>query len=241
MRLATVTIDLTRRADPGLMFRRPDLEERALMKLAILMLPALLLLAACDGETTDDLPPEIVNPEPATDETPQPTTRELLEGPRRKIQLSGMPIVVTAPQSWDIKWFGELEFLQGPAIGGTIQIRLSARASVKPSDIELRHQGAMKELEQNPGEKVELRRAGELTILERRSDAGSAAAPAGAREPVRWTINVFVPRGERMDEYELNFIGLTHQLYLDNESLLQSIVNSLAYENPPAVVPGGMP
>lgn len=206
----------------------------------MIVLLAGALASGCDDSPT--VPPELV--QESTTEAPQdmaparPTTQELLEGPRRPVQLDNLPLTVQAPAGWAVERMEGTShvLLQGPTPSGEAAIQLNDRPFTTGAKFEMIVKGAKKELQESPEsiKMVELRRIKGAQVLERQR-VGSMPAPSPVdppgltlSPPFNWTILVFVPRGEDYDTYELNFIGLTADQYETDKTLLRGIIDSIS-------------
>jgi hypothetical protein len=183
-------------------------------------------------------PPELLKNPPPEEPTSRPTTQELLEGPRRQIQLASMPLTVRVPAGWAVKNLDgtSMTFLEGPTPNGDVSIQLVERATTKPDRLQIMVDMAHKELKQFPDtmRMAELRDIPGAKVLERQR-VGRPAPPSqrepGEKEstPFSWTLHVFVPRGaDNYETCELNFIGLTADQYETDKALLRGIIDSIA-------------
>jgi hypothetical protein len=214
--------------------------------------PGKVLLAAallCAGFACDDEPqppPELLEQARKTDDEDgpkRPTTQELLQGPRGVISLGPLPLTVRAPKDWKVESVGtsNIILLRGPTPGGEAQVALSRRPSAAPERVEAVINGAKKEMAttQSSVKMAEVRPlgGGGARVFERQEVGRMMPAePLDAEGKVMskpsaalsWTITVFVPQGEEVEAYELNFLGLTVDQYETDKQLLRQIIDSLA-------------
>src|SRR4051812_29598648 len=87
------------------------------------------LRLACDDK--NQLPPEIIRAQQQQQQKQSatktgPTTRDLLNGPKKHLRLAGMPFALDVPSSWDLRSLAEgaLITVSGPATSGEINIQL---------------------------------------------------------------------------------------------------------------------
>ena len=57
--------------------------------------------------------------------------------------------------------------------------------------------------------------------------------------PYSWNLTLYVPQGKNFGRYEINFIGLTREQYLQDKSVLEVIIDSLRYD--PTALPATQP
>jgi len=217
-----------------------------------MFLAAILCSAlACDDEP--QVPQEVLDKSRKGDEGPKkPTTQELLAGPRGVISLGPLPLTVRAPKDWKVETVGDgsVVLLQGPTPSGEAQLSLSRRPSAKPEQVEGVINGAKKEMAttQSAVKMAEARPLGSsgARVFERQSIGRTMPAmPLDAEGKIMskpsaamsWTITVFVPQGEEVEAYELNFLGLTVEQYETDKELLRQIIDSLALAGTPAPPP----
>lgn len=202
-------------------------------------------------------PPELLeedrpNDAPKLDEPPPPpSTQELTEGRYKTIDLTGLPLTLQVPESWNIETLGtgSRYLLMGHAPAGQIQINLSQRPRTTQEKMDIMLDGARKEMAADPEhiKKVDLYTRGDVKIVERQvisrgelpADPNNPSAPSGPM--LRWTITTYIPAGEEFDSYELNFIGLSARQFENDGPFLRKIIDSLTYNpasasvGPPAV------
>ncbi len=197
------------------------------------------------------LPP----PKPAASQPVRPTTQELLSGAYKKLYLPGTPFSVMAPESWEVKANGTINFLQGPTPSDQIMIKISQFDPITTERYTGLIDRLVKEEQPQPEgtpKKNELREADRLKIVERVSTADPITTvrlgPRGTPDtdaqgnpvmitsvPVRWNLNIFVPEGRAASWYELNCIGLTLEQYNQDKDLISKVFASLRYDDPSLV------
>jgi hypothetical protein len=119
-----------------------------------------------------------------------------------------------------------------------VQIHLAQRPTMSNEQLEYLITGARTEAAKHADRaKFDLQHRGELVILDRRSVGDPIVLPgadekfAGDTSPeYRWTINVFVPRGKEMLQYELNFLALTQNRFNADQAFLESILSTVDRE-----------
>jgi hypothetical protein len=186
-------------------------------------------VAACDD--TPAMPP-IAPPMPASQpaDEPQParpTTRALLDGPRKTLVLDILPLSVKVPESWQLDRIAGLAVLTGPAPSGDVTIKLNTR-TIATSSIESTARGAREEQKKNPRSVLlaESRTLNGIPIFERQS---VAIAPLDDGTPTySWMISAYEPSvGEESVVHEISFIGLSRGRYEADKDFLYSIINSM--------------
>ena len=100
----------------------------------------------------------------------------------------------------------------------------------------------------------EVHEVGEMKVMERQVvhpkpatvPLDPSAPPSPHDEPMgtpmQWTLTYFIPRGEYVDSYEINFFLLTREQYEKDKDFLRKIVESIRYDRsaqstPPAPTP----
>ncbi|MDB5323510.1 MAG: hypothetical protein JWN40_5141 [Phycisphaerales bacterium] len=180
---------------------------------------------ACDDK--NDVPPEMLGPRPAAVAPSGPTTRELLNGPKKSLRLGAFPLTLDVPKTWNLRSMagGEVITVEGPAVSGDIVIQLvqqpqlvgvagpettlaqaKADMAAKPHAInraELRPLGPGKLLEvrmiSNPFENGKLPPEvwGDVEVTESRSVSFPTTRAILNPHLVKWTFTVFAPSGEK--------------------------------------------
>ena len=203
----------------------------------------------------DHSPPPIVEQqareqEVVTQQSPAPTTQELLTGPYRRIQLADWPLSIEAPQSWKIETdMGGFIFLQGHAPHGPVQIQLAKRPSLSPDKLDQLVKAARADAAADPrrARSVELREATGFQLLERKGAEPTVTVPQVDDQgnpieiehtPYSWTLNVLIPRGDELENHELNFYDLTRDQYEADRAFLEKIIDSIRPDAAAAPTPG---
>jgi hypothetical protein len=194
----------------------------------------MFIAAACDERI--EAPPQLLKNPPPQESASRPTTQELLEGPRKTIALATLPLTARVPTGWAVKNVEgtSVVLLEGPTPGGDAAIQLNERAASDASKLDILVNGAKREMAQHPEsiKMVDLRDIAGAKLLERQR-VGKVTNPTlsepGVKEspPFTWTISIFVPRGDKYETYELNFIGLTADQYETDKPLLRGIIDSI--------------
>src|SRR3954465_9199736 len=96
---------------------------------ATCMLAAMAGLA-CDDKS--DVPPEMLRPRPTATTPPGPTTRDMIDGPKKSLRLGVFPLTLDVPKTWNLqsKSGSDLMTVEGPAVGGDIVIQLVPQTQV---------------------------------------------------------------------------------------------------------------
>jgi hypothetical protein len=211
---------------------------------------SLALLVGCDDRPA--APPHLLNPQPPVDgtSTERPTTRQILDTAGAPIGLKLIPFTLDAPPGWEVKTLPGTAtmVIDGPTPRFTVELQMSSRGKLSAGVFESLVAGAKAESERYPGphNRSELRELGELKVLHRMRaddptnepllDAFGETAAARAT-PLRWRINIFVPRGEReYENFDLWFNGMTVEQYEQDKQLLNRVLDSLKY-NESALLP----
>jgi len=134
----------------------------------------------CDDK--NEVPPEVLKAQqqPAVPALPPgPTTRELLEGPKKTLRLVDFPLTLDVPPAWNFKSQGsesDVIMVAGPASSGEIEIQLVQQNNVSMTGgPEALLAQAKKEIESKPHpiNRVELREFGPGKLLEVRTIANA--------------------------------------------------------------------
>jgi hypothetical protein len=129
----------------------------------------------CDDK--NEVPPEVLKAQKQPPAPTGPTTRELLEGPKKTLQLAEYPLALDVPPAWNLKSQGaegDLIMVGGPASSGEIAIQLVQQNNVSMSGgPEAMLAAAKKEVASKPHaiNRVELREFGPGKLLEVRTIA----------------------------------------------------------------------
>jgi hypothetical protein len=85
---------------------------------------------ACDDK--NDVPPEMLRPRPTATTPPGPTTRDMVDGPKKSLRLGVFPLTLDVPKTWNLqsKSGSDLMTVEGPAVGGDIVIQLVPQTHV---------------------------------------------------------------------------------------------------------------
>jgi hypothetical protein len=132
--------------------------------------------------------------------------------------------------------------LEGPTPAGTAQIQMSRHISPIAQHAERLIEGAQKEIAAQPGpyNRCELRKLGDVQVLEYRKlgkpsgapaidSTGKQVAPAGT--PLQWKVTAFVPGGgKEVSLCEISFVDLSREQYDLDRELLDKIFSSLKYD-----------
>jgi hypothetical protein len=125
---------------------------------------------ACDDK--NEVPPEVLtSTPPATTTQAGPTTRELLDAPRKPFKLGSFPLTLEVPQNWNLHSLGNGEVITvgGPATSGDIDIQLVQQGqTVSANGPEATLAEAKKEMaaKPHPINRAELRPLGPGKVLE---------------------------------------------------------------------------
>lgn len=188
---------------------------------------------ACDDK--NDVPPEMLRPRPTATTPPGPTTREMVDGPKKSLRLGIFPLTLDVPKSWNLqsKPGSDLMTVEGPAVGGDIVIQLVPQTHVLGATgpermlAEAKTDMAAKPYRIN---RAELRDLGPARLLEVRMISnpfvngqpppevwGEVQLGDGKTSPiattraivnpllVKWSFTVFVPGGEK--KYSVQAMG----------------------------------
>lgn len=217
-------------------------------------LAAISFAAGCDQAPAPPAAPKTTTPAATpADPSNKPTTQELMSGTYRRLNLPGMSLTMMVPQSWKIEMHnGGLTFLEGPTLADQVAIQLSVREAL-PKD---RYSALVERLAKDDSagqdsgalKKSEVRDVGMMKIVERISTAKPISiGRVGARglpevdgqgnqiidtsTPMRWLLTIFIPDGQQMAHYELNFIGMTAEQYATDKPLLDKVIGSIRYDD----------
>ena len=123
----------------------------------------------CDDKS--DVPPEVLSAQPAPTTKQGPTTRELLDAPRKSFKLGSFPLTLQVPENWNLHSMGNGEVITvgGPATSGDIDIQLVQQGeTVNANGPESALAAAKKEMADKPHEinRAEIRPLGPGKVLE---------------------------------------------------------------------------
>jgi len=200
----------------------------------------LVVVSACDRA------PDVVPPMPTTTHVvqtkPRATPEEIRTGPRTKLDLVALPFSFHTPAGWEAREIegSSLVMVQGPAPEGDVQFTLAPRTGTTPEKIKLLESGARSEMAKNSDVKlVRLRDVGSIQMLEKQSIQVTAFDPTSVDpgappttslgHTFKWTIQIFVPRRDFFETYELNFIGLTPEQFEVDKDFLDQLLTSVEY------------
>jgi hypothetical protein len=156
------------------------------------------------------------------------------------------------PPEWRIarEGGGLIVMLQGPTPHSEASIQLKERDAIPTSEFENLMAGIRREQASGSGEgSVSIRSQGPVQFVERQSFMRPmnlpVTDPTGVQlvdekgeprmqrtTPMRWRVNVFVPRAETYDYFELNFINLSKEQYEIDRQFLQHMLATLQYVGP---------
>lgn len=218
--------------------------------------------ALCGCDQSPAPPPQVIDQAKQQDASAQsirPTTQELLTGQYVKLNLPAMPLSLRAPASWKFETVQTLTHLEGPVPssehGAVIQIG-SPRQPLPADRFDAVVDRLKKETEAEGGSlnRVDMRKVGDLLILERMSTGQPIVVPKVdyrgnaivdergntvniTSTPIRWNLSVFIAEGAMYNRYELSVVGLAVEDYATDKELLEKILYSLAHEVGPATLP----
>lgn len=196
------------------------------------------------------------------DELPRPTTQELLEGPRVGIVLDTLPVRMQVPPHWRITRHGtagKIVWLEGPTPHGDARIDLKYRDAIPPAQYDAYLRESRRDREKEPNTEIEMRSAGPMQIVSRRSFLPPVTAPVVDAQgmpkldakgdvlmqtavPMRWWLNMFVPFGDRVEQYDLSFVLITRDQFEADKAILEQMLSTLQYIGPaPATAPAAAP
>jgi hypothetical protein len=200
-------------------------------KLASLTLAAILMLG-CDRDSSS---PNSGKGPPAEPQGPRrPTTQELLSAPTKQLMLSGYPLRVTVPQSWELSELAGVPFLQGPVpsgggIDGRTQLQISRIALPARAG-----EGLLADVEKeraNPPKgllELKVRALGAAKLADRRA-IETRDVDGSPREVVAWTLELHLTEDATPVLYRLRFLDMSRSEYETDRVLLDRIVDSLEY------------
>lgn len=205
---------------------------------SIVLIAGLLLIGGC-GE---DAPPATptATPTPATPDVPapllRPTTQQIVEAPRKPLQLKVIPITIDAPDLWqvvDIKNpAGIATMIQAPIIDDEARVSLSTRDPMGGETLR-NYLNRLKQEDADAkkiGGSVTVRQVGDLRIVDSRRPLGDASQPDTDRG-FEWRITIFYPSGIAHDQFAMQFIGLTVASYQINKQLLDEVLQTIRYDD----------
>jgi hypothetical protein len=191
----------------------------------------LLLPLACDDK------PAAPEAAPAADAVAAPATRPIADEPRKPLSLKVLPFTVEAPESWKVVTYDTparpIVMLEGPLDGDEAKITLAVREDVSADILKQMIEAAKREKTADPLIEINVTDTGDVRSIHRRrvTTTGSTTQPAlDKSETVDWRVSLFVSRGVRYQQYEINFLGLNPTTFARNRALLDAIVASLAYD-----------
>jgi hypothetical protein len=168
------------------------------------------------------------------------------------VMLDTLPLSMQVPQGWQITRHGtagSIVWLEGPTPHSDARIDLKQREPLSTSEYELYLRGTEREQREEPAAQVRIRDAGPMKVVERISMLKPVTAPlvdaqglhqldehgefvVQTTTPMRWRLNVFVPREQEVEHYELNFVVITREQYEVDRPLLESMLGTLRYIGP---------
>jgi hypothetical protein len=219
-----------------------------------------LLLAGIGCDDKNSLPESVQKAAAKAQDqagTPQrPTTRELVNGPKRRLKLTPIPFTARVPVSWKIENLGSgnLTILGGPTPSGEAQLQVTARSPATAEDIDIIKRASKKEMATTQSAtgrhtiEAHFRTVGGIQAFERRvlgtpaplivTDDNNEEHTVTAT-PYTWTLTLFVPQGQNFNRYEINFIAMTREQYEQDKQVLEPIIDSLSYD--PTALPATQP
>ena len=208
---------------------------------------AALLVAVGGCDDKSDLPSDVANGSRAP-HTQRPTTQEILDTPRKALQLGSYPLTIEVPQTlWQIKVPSDNGpvtgcSVEGPAPSGDVRIQVQSFPGLLDSDdgINKAEAKATQEKDQHPNLNLmaQLRPLGDAKVLETRTIIHLAARPDlnfDGADDVAWRLRVFVPHPGKANQsplyetYVLSFIDLSSAQYDKDHKFLEELVASLKY------------
>ena len=198
-------------------------------------------LTACNK--SDDVAP--VSPV-ESQKSHEPSGNDLLNAPRERLKIRFAPFSLELPSGWKLNSLaeGRVVLLEGPAPGGTVSISISSRRKFTPEQVTYFETGARQLSATAPttnpaSDSVILKMIDQVHVIERKSvEGGQTALPAGSsvsasQSPmVRWVLSTYIPSKDGFDSYDFSFVGLMQTQYETDKAFLQSIFDSLKYEEP---------
>jgi hypothetical protein len=192
----------------------------------------MLVFTSCKREVKEE---SVAEAPTTTVTTTRPTTQQLMSGPRQQLTLGALPLTAMVPQSWKMESLGNTEMLSGPAPVGEVQVIFSIRPRTTAEQMET-IEAACKGMEsEEPGQPIRISRMRsrdgmklheELKMDQVATTQPGKAVAAGSGIGT-WRIRIFIPDGTRFRTYELNFIGMTSEMYAGDREFLRSIVDSI--------------
>lgn len=223
---------------------------------AVSLAASMLLIAiACDDKR--DLPPNLPTEPPASQPgqstvPPRPTTLQLLEAPRRHLNLTGdrMGLTIDVPPSWHLNTIGTSTYLEGETPRGDVRIQIIMKGiPLKDDTIRAMERIARQHATTQPEEYAftPLRDIGaNAKVLQQRDFLRHipVTRDKGVREYVDlvdWTIEVFVPSELGYRVIALGFSGLTLDQYQKDREFLEDIIRTLHYDASGGLLDPGLP
>ncbi len=169
----------------------------------------------------------------------RPTTQQLLELKRREIMLGSFPLTLEVPPSWKISSEGSGTWLEGETPHGDVRIQLFAQGAPMKVTALLAMEKRAREQAATQPENLEVLPlkpiGGPAKKMERREILRHLAIvrDSGAVEHVDrvdWSVMVFVPKDDKFDVDELNFSGLSLEVYQQDREFIEHIIRSLHYD-----------
>jgi len=169
----------------------------------------------------------------------RPSTQQLLESKRKEIMLGAFPLTLEVPPSWKLSSEGSGTWLEGETPHGDIRIQLFAQgAPMKVTALLAMEKRAREQAATQPEnlEIVPLKPiGGPARKMERREILRHLAIvrDGGVVEHVDrvdWSVMVFVPKEDKLDVDELNFSGLSLDVYQQDREFIEHILRSLRYD-----------
>ena len=200
----------------------------------------LALAAGCDDKRdVPVIPPTPPATQPSTAAASRPTTKDLLEGPRKPLLLGAFKLVMEVPTSWNLNAVGSATWLEGDAPHGEVRIQLAVQgAPLKAESITALEKKTREEALAHPDdlELVALRNiGGTAKKMERREIMRDLTVTRedGRKDHidrVDWSVMVFVPEQQQFNLEVLNFSGLSLQQYQEDREFLERILRTLHYD-----------
>jgi hypothetical protein len=201
------------------------------------MIAGLLWVGGCGEDAPPTTPSASETPEtPVPPPIARPTTQQILEAPRKPLQMQVIPFTIDAPDLWkvvDIKNpAGLATMIEAPIIDDEARVSLSKRDPmggetlrnfldrIQKDDADARKVGGS----------VTVRQVGDLRIVDSRRPSGDSSQPDSERG-FEWRITLFYPSGIAHDQFAMQFIGLTVASYQKNKELLDEVIKTIRYDD----------